>query len=83
MSGVRILRGAPLIYFSRAGAIDSREAAKSAKEGGMQRNIEELSAVIVDCGYQLHRQLGPGLLESVYEVVLAKMLEQRGLRVER
>jgi iron complex transport system substrate-binding protein len=46
-------------------------------------NVEKLSAVIVDCGYQLHRQLGPGLLESVYEVVLAKMLEQRGLRVER
>ena len=47
------------------------------------QNIEELSAVVVDCGYLLHRQLGPGLLESVYEVVLAKILEQRGLRVER
>jgi iron complex transport system substrate-binding protein len=47
------------------------------------QNIEEISAEIVDCGYQLHRQLGPGLLESVYEVVLAKMLELRGLRVER
>lgn len=47
------------------------------------QNIEELSAEIVDCGYQLHRQLGPGLLESVYETVLARMLEQRGLRVER
>lgn len=47
------------------------------------QNVEELSSVVVDCGYQLHRQLGPGLLESVYEVVLAKMLEQRGLRVER
>ena len=49
----------------------------------MPRNIEELSAIIVDCGYQLHRLLGPGLLESVYEVILARMLEQRGLRVER
>lgn len=47
------------------------------------KNVEELSAVIVDCGYQLHRQLGPGLLESVYEVVLTKMLEQRGLCIER
>ena len=47
------------------------------------RNIEELTAEIVDCGYQLHRQLGPGLLESVYEVVYARILEMRGLRVER
>jgi iron complex transport system substrate-binding protein len=47
------------------------------------QNVEELSAEIVDCGYQLHRQLGPGLLESVYEVVLAKMLEQKGFCVER
>ncbi len=46
-------------------------------------NIEELSAMVVDCGYQVHRQLGPGLLESVYELILAKMLEERGLRVER
>jgi iron complex transport system substrate-binding protein len=47
------------------------------------QNVEELSAEVVDCGYQLHRQLGPGLLESVYEVVLAKILEQRGFCVER
>lgn len=46
-------------------------------------NVEEVSAIIVDCGYKLHVELGPGLLESVYEVVLAKMLEERGLRVRR
>ncbi len=37
----------------------------------------------MDCGYRLHLEAGPGLLESVYEVVLAKMLEQKGLRVRR
>jgi GxxExxY protein len=37
----------------------------------------------VDCGFQLHRELGPGLLESVYEVALAKLIENRGLRVRR
>ncbi len=47
------------------------------------RNPEELSAIVVDCGYRLHVEAGPGLLESVYEVVLAKMLEDRGLRVRR
>jgi GxxExxY protein len=47
------------------------------------RDVEDLSAVVVDCGYRLHVEAGPGLLESVYEVVLAKMLEERGLRVRR
>jgi GxxExxY protein len=37
----------------------------------------------VDCGYRLHKELGPGLLESVYEVILAEALRQRGLFVER
>ena len=47
------------------------------------KNIEELSAEVVDAAYHLHRDLGPGLLESVYEVVLAGMLKKRGLVVER
>ncbi|MEP7271113.1 MAG: GxxExxY protein [Acidobacteriota bacterium] len=47
------------------------------------RNVEEISAEVVDAGFQLHRSLGPGLLESVYEVVLARMLERRGLQVIR
>ncbi len=46
-------------------------------------DIEELSNIVVDCGYHLHVDLGPGLLESVYEAVLAEMLRQRGLNVER
>jgi iron complex transport system substrate-binding protein len=44
---------------------------------------EAVAAVIVDCAFKLHRDLGPGLLETVYEVVLAKLLEERGLRVQR
>ena len=46
-------------------------------------NAEELSAVVVDCAYKLHVEAGPGLLESVYEVVLARLLEQRGLSIRR
>ena len=46
-------------------------------------NIEEISGVVVDAAFHLHKDLGPGLLESVYEAVLARMLEQRGLQVER
>lgn len=46
-------------------------------------NEEELSALVVDCAYKLHVEAGPGLLETVYEVVLAEMLKERGLRVRR
>lgn len=46
-------------------------------------NAEAVSAVVVDSAFQLHRGLGPGLLESVYETLLARILERRGLQVER
>ena len=45
--------------------------------------LEELARIAVDCGFKVHTGLGPGLLESVYEVVLAHTLTQRGLRVQR
>jgi iron complex transport system substrate-binding protein len=37
-------------------------------------DIEELARAAVDCGYKVHQALGPGLLESVYETVLAASL---------
>jgi GxxExxY protein len=43
----------------------------------------EVAAVIVDSALKVHVALGPGLLESAYEAVLAYELEQRGLRVSR
>jgi GxxExxY protein len=43
----------------------------------------DIGSVIVDCAVALHQDLGPGFLESVYEVTLARALERRGLRVER
>lgn len=43
--------------------------------------IEELAAEAVDCGLGVHKQLGPGLLESAHEKVLAYRLRQRGLEV--
>jgi iron complex transport system substrate-binding protein len=46
-------------------------------------DVEEVSSIVVDTAFRLHRDLGPGLLESVYEAVLTRMLEKRGLRVER
>ena len=41
-----------------------------------------IAKVVVDAAYRVHRTLGPGLLETVYERVLAYELERRGLRVE-
>ena len=46
-------------------------------------NENELSRVIVDAAYKIHTKLGPGLLESVYESILAYELEQRGLVIVR
>jgi iron complex transport system substrate-binding protein len=46
-------------------------------------DVEEVSSIVVDTAFRLHRHLGPGLPESVYEAVLARMLEKRDLRVER
>jgi GxxExxY protein len=43
--------------------------------------IEELAAIAVDCGFRLHKEIGPGLFESVYEVLLADALRERGLDV--
>ena len=37
---------------------------------------------MVDCGYHLHRDIGPGLLESVYEILLCSELKARGVRVQ-
>ena len=47
------------------------------------KELEALAKIIVDCGYHLHNDLGPGLLESVYEVLLCESLKERGLSFER
>ena len=44
--------------------------------------IESLAKQTVDASIKVHRALGPGLLESVYETCLAHELRQRGLKVE-
>jgi len=43
----------------------------------------EIGTIVVDAAVKIHMALGPGLLESVYEVVLAHELSKRGLHVER
>ena len=43
----------------------------------------EIGKIIVDASLKVHKELGPGLLELVYEVILAHELERRKLKVRR
>jgi hypothetical protein len=45
--------------------------------------LDEITGAIIDSAIKLHQSLGPGLLEGVYESLLARDLQRRGLRVER
>lgn len=44
---------------------------------------DEIGSHVVDVAVQIHRDVGPGLLETVYEVILAHELRRRALQVER
>ena len=46
-------------------------------------DIDEISGDVVNVAFRLHRDLGPGLLESVYETVLAGKLVEKGYSVRR
>jgi len=64
------------------GLTRSREG-REVKGDTTRPNVEELSAAVVDAAFHLYRDLGPGLLESVYEAVLTRLLQDRGLSVVR
>ena len=53
------------------------------RDAETQRDLNEISGQILDASIHVHTKLGPGLLESVYEQILAYELERRGLSVER
>ena len=42
-----------------------------------------IGTIVIDAAIQVHRELGPGLLESIYEAALAYELSERGLSVQR
>jgi GxxExxY protein len=48
----------------------------------MPDRVNQLSSIIVDSALTVHRQLGPGLLEKVYEECLIHELTLRGLKIE-
>ena len=45
--------------------------------------LEALVTAVIDCAFHIHHDVGPGLLESVYETVLAKRLSALGFKVEK
>ena len=45
--------------------------------------LESVARTVIDCGYRLHRDIGPGLLESAYEALMAIALARKGLSVRR
>ncbi len=48
-----------------------------------EKVLDDITGEIVDAAYRLHTDLGPGLLESIYEVILTRELERHGLRAAR
>ena len=46
-------------------------------------DLERLARIEVNCGYRIHRDLGPGLLESAYEALMDAAMRQEGLQVRR
>ena len=62
---------------ARNSEIDSRG------DAGTRRDLDGITGTIIDCSIRLHQALGPGLLESVYEAILARDLARKGMGVER
>ncbi|HNU89472.1 MAG TPA: GxxExxY protein [Ferruginibacter sp.] len=48
-----------------------------------KERYNELGGIVLDASITVHRELGPGLLESAYEIALARELELRGLKIKR
>lgn len=69
---------------SRGIIANSHEGTKARRLGReVMDDVEALARIAIDCGMRLHRQLGPGLLESAYETILFEQLRREGLAVER
>jgi GxxExxY protein len=68
--------------FARGGVVRAKtQRRKGVVRGRLLMTENEIAKIIVDAAYKIHTTLGPGLLESVYEAILAYELDTRGLRV--
>jgi len=48
-----------------------------------QKEVDQLSYEIIGCAIEVHKELGPGLLESIYEKCLAHLLKEKGFEIQR
>ena len=56
-----------------------RKDAKMPRDNALERLVRK----VIDCGYHLHNDLGPGLLEAAYERLMEAQLSREGIRVRR
>lgn len=49
----------------------------------LPEDLENIGKIIVDCAYNVHENLGPGLLEKVYEICLCHELTKRNIQCQR
>lgn len=49
----------------------------------LPQEVNQITGKIIDCCYQVHRHLGPGLLENIYELCLIEELTNAGLQFQR
>lgn len=61
----------------------SQKDTKTQSLSSKPQNTEEICKIIVDCGFQVHKEFGPGMLESVYEAYLHQKLVESGLSVKK
>ena len=52
-------------------------------DAGNAEGLDGITGAVIDASIKIHRELGPGLLKSVYEVVLARDLLRLGFSMER
>lgn len=60
----------------------NHQGTKTPREA-ISKEVDDVARVVVDSAFKVHTTLGPGLLESVYEVCLERELSKRGLKTER
>ena len=86
LAGHRPWRSGPVASPDESSAKRSRKGAKAQRDEGRKGHSmteNEIAKQAVDAAYKVHTTLGPGLLESVYEIVLAHELRRRGINVAR
>ncbi len=62
---------------------DQQELSHAEARGTQGEEIDAITGAVIEAAIQIHKDLGPGLLESVYEMVLARKLVSSGHEVSR